>query len=93
MTLPPANGRDGPSWERDRDLEQYSPSERSGGNIDKSMTNGTGLVSPPSRKRLRADSVADDGRRSSPIMRGKAIVGQDPLVLNGDARGPGIKEE
>ncbi|KAH0836882.1 hypothetical protein J3R83DRAFT_8681 [Lanmaoa asiatica] len=93
MTLPPANGRDGLSWERDRDMEHYSPSERGGGNIDKGMTNGTGLISPPSRKRPRTDSVADDSRRPSPIMRGKAGVGQDSLDPNGDAHRPGIKEE
>ncbi|KAF8141351.1 hypothetical protein EV363DRAFT_1126540, partial [Boletus edulis] len=57
MTLPPANGRDTLSWERDRDVEHYTSSER-GGNIDKTMTNGTGLVSPSSRKRPRPDSDA-----------------------------------
>lgn len=93
MTLPPVNGRDGLSWERDRDMEHYSPSERGGGNAEKSMTNGTGLISPPSRKRPRANSMADDSRRPSPITRGKAGVGQDPLDPNGDTHGPGIKEE
>lgn len=93
MTLPAANGRDGLSWERERDMEHYSPSERGGASIDKGMTNGTGLISPPSRKRPRADSVADDSRRPSPITRGKASVGQDSLDPNGDAHGPGIKEE
>jgi MADS-box transcription factor len=92
MTLPPANGRGGLSWERDRDMEHYTSSER-GGNLDKSMTSSTGLISPQSRKRPRVDSVADNTRRPSPITRAKASVGQDSLDASGDARGPGIKEE
>ena len=92
MTLPPANGRGGLSWERDRDMEHYTSSER-GGNLDKSLVNASGLISPPSRKRRRADSVADDGQRPSPTTRAKAGVGQDSLDANGDAHGPGIKEE
>jgi len=90
MTLPPANGRGGLSWERDRDMEHYTSSER-GGNLDKIMVNSTGLISPSSRKRPRADSVADDSR--SPITRAKVGVGQDSLDANGDVHGPGIKEE
>lgn len=92
MTLPPANGRDSLSWERDRDVEHYTSSERSG-NIDKNMTNGSGLMSPSSRKRPRADSAADDSRRPSPITRGKTGMGRNSLDANGDAHGPGVKEE
>jgi len=101
MTLPPANGRDGGlSWERDREVEHYTPSERvgGGGNFDKGgmMANGgSGLLLSP-RKRPRADSGTLDSRRPSPTMRGKAagIVGaQDSIDPNGDAHGSGIKEE
>ena len=74
-------------------MEHYAPSERGGGAIDKSLMNGTGLISPTSRKRPRADSAADDSRRPSPTMRSKIGVGQDSLDPNGDAHGPGIKEE
>jgi len=91
MTLPPANGKDGLSWERDRDVEHYTSSERSG-TMDKNMTNGTG-ISPPSRKRPRADSVAEDSRRPSPTTRVKTGIGLDGLDVNGDPHGPGIKEE
>jgi MADS-box transcription factor len=92
MTLPLANGRDGLSWERDRDVEHYTSSER-GGNIDKSMTNGTGVISPSSRKRPRADSVAEGNGRPSPTTRAKTGLGLDSLDANGDAHGPGVKEE
>ncbi|KAF8553009.1 hypothetical protein OG21DRAFT_1464749 [Imleria badia] len=91
MTLPPANGRGGLSWERDRDVEHYTSSERDG-TIDKSTTNGSGLISPSSRKRPRADSIAGD-RRPSPITRSKASIGRNSLDVNGDAHGPGVKEE
>ncbi|KAG9313261.1 hypothetical protein JVU11DRAFT_6726 [Chiua virens] len=93
MALPPTNGRDALSWERDRDIDHYTSSERGGGNIDKGMVNGTGLISPPSRKRPRADSTTNDSRRPSPNARIKAGIIQDSLDLNGDARGAGIKEE
>jgi len=86
MALPPASGRDGLSWERDRNMEHYAPSERGG--IDKGIVNGTG-VSPTSRKRLRTDSIAEDGRRPSPGSRNKLGIGQD----TNDLHGPGIKEE
>lgn len=75
MTLPPANGRDGLSWERDRDAEHYS-AER-GGDLhpDKSSNGGT-LMSPrSSRKRPRAESSAADEKRSPPSTR--AVSGQD----------------
>ncbi|KAG6381838.1 hypothetical protein JVT61DRAFT_448 [Boletus reticuloceps] len=92
MTLPPANGRDTLSWERDRDVEHYTSSER-GGNIDKTMTNGTGLMSPSSRKRPRPDSDGVESRRPSPTTRSKVGVGQGSLDTNNDAHGPGVKEE
>lgn len=92
MALPPTNGRDGLSWERDRNMEHYAPSERGGGTMDKSMMKGAVLLSPSSRKRPRAGSVSEDGRRTSPITRSKIGVGQDGLNPNSD-HGPGIKEE
>ncbi|KAG2057399.1 hypothetical protein BDR06DRAFT_951555 [Suillus hirtellus] len=85
MTLPPANGRDGLSWERDRDAEHYS-AER-GGDLhpDKSSNGGT-LMSPrSSRKRPRADSSAADEKRSSPSAR--AVSGQDKMHDPGSSSG------
>lgn len=70
-------------------MEHYAPSERGG--VDKGVVNGTGL-SPTSRKRPRADSVVEDGRRPSPSLRGRLGIGQDGLNAN-DLHGSGIKEE
>lgn len=76
MTLPAANGRDGLSWERDRDAEHYS-AERGGDLHPDKTSNGGTLLSPrSSRKRPRAESsAAADEKRSSPSTR--AVSGQD----------------
>ncbi|KAF9224216.1 hypothetical protein BS17DRAFT_780664 [Gyrodon lividus] len=92
MTLPPANGRDGLSWERDRDIDHYNSAERGGGG-DKSLGNGMGLVSPRSRKRPRANSGVDEGRRPSPTARGATGVVKDKMDPSHNAIGQPVKEE
>ncbi|KAF9232447.1 hypothetical protein BU15DRAFT_90642 [Melanogaster broomeanus] len=47
MTLPPANGRDGLSWEREREVEHYNSAERGGG--DKSGVDEGRRPSPTAR--------------------------------------------
>jgi MADS-box transcription factor len=90
MTLPPANGRDGISWEREREVEHYNSAERGGGG-DKSITNGSTLVSQI-RKRPRANSGVDEGRRLSPTARGGGLL-QDKLDPSNGAVGHPTKEE
>ncbi|KAG1816495.1 uncharacterized protein BJ212DRAFT_1355105 [Suillus subaureus] len=85
MTLPPANGRDGLSWERDRDAEHYS-AERGGDLHPDKSSNGGALMSPrSSRKRPRAASSAADEKRSSPSAR--AVSGQDKMHDPGSSSG------
>ncbi|KAF8835747.1 hypothetical protein BDN67DRAFT_992350 [Paxillus ammoniavirescens] len=92
MTLPPANPRDGLSWERDREIDHYNLSER-GGSGDKGAVNGTGHVSPQSRKRPRANSGVDEGRRPSPTARGATGIVKDRMDPSNNTIGQAGKEE
>jgi MADS-box transcription factor len=92
MTLPPANPRDGLSWERDREIDHYNLSERGGGG-DKGAVNGTGHVSPQSRKRPRASSGVDEGRRPSPTARAATGIVKDRMDPSNNTIGQPGKEE